>query len=256
MSTTALESILFLLALSTATGLMGCFVLMRRMVLAADALSHVALPGIGIALVLRVHPLAGALVSLVLGALLVWGIEGRALVATETVVGVVFSAALALGAMTASGDELVHALLGRPEDLALGELALALGGAAGVVAFLLLRRRELLVAIVSRDIAVSVGIRLRLLDLQFLLAFAVTIVLGLRYLGVLLMGSLVIIPAAIARQLARNLRGMLLFAIAAAAISTLAGAWIGAALGRDTGPPIVLAATTLFLASLAKGRRD
>ena len=66
------ESLLLSMAMASAAGLVGAFVVMRRMALASDALSHVALPGIGLALALRVHPLLGALAALCLGALLVW----------------------------------------------------------------------------------------------------------------------------------------------------------------------------------------
>ncbi|KFE62693.1 metal ABC transporter permease [Hyalangium minutum] len=249
---TTVESGLLLLAMSMAAGLIGCFVVMRRMALAADALSHVALPGIGIAVLLQLHPLTGALAALLLGTLLIWGIEERTRLATETVIGVVFSGALAVGTLMTSGDELIHALLGKPAELEPWELLLALAGAAGVIAFLGLRRRELLLALVSRDIATSMGIRLRWLDLQFLLAFAVTVSLGLRYLGVLLMGSLVIIPAATGKRLARNLRGMVLVATSVAIFSTLSGTWAGTLLGRETGPPIVIIATGCFLLSLLK----
>jgi ABC-type Mn2+/Zn2+ transport system permease subunit len=252
MSTITPEAAVLLVAMAAAAGTLGCFVVMRRMVLAADALSHVALPGIGIALLANVHPLAGALAALLAGTLVIWGIERRSRLATETVIGVVFTASLAGGAMLTSGDELVEALLGKPAALAPWELALAVGGALAVIAFLWLRRHAILVALFSRDIAASLGIRLAWLDLQFMLAFAVTVALGLRYLGVLLMGSLVIIPAATAKRLAGNLRTMMLIAIAVALIATLAGTSIGVAAGTETGPPIVLVAAGLFLASLLR----
>ncbi len=248
----SVETGLLLLAMSTAAGVLGCFVIMRRMVLAADALSHVALPGIGVALLLRLHPVTGALAALLLGTLLIWGIERRARLSTETVIGVVFSGALAVGSLMTSGDELIHALLGKPSELDTRELLLALAAAAGVICFLGLRRRELIISLVSRDIAMSMGIRLRRLDLQFLVAFAVTVALGLRYLGVLLMGSLVIIPAATARRLASNLRAMVTIAISVAVVSTFAGTWLGSALERETGPPIVMVAVTCFLLSLLR----
>ncbi|MFH0900718.1 MAG: metal ABC transporter permease, partial [Pseudomonadota bacterium] len=85
-------------------------------------------------------------------------------------------------------------------------------------------------------------------------AFAVTVALGLRYLGVLLMGSLVIIPAATAKRLAGNLHTMLIVAILVAVVSTLAGTWIGMAIDRETGPPIVMVAATFFLLSLLAAR--
>lgn len=256
MSTTSIESVLLLLATSAAAGLVGSFVVMRRMVLAADALSHVALPGIGLALLLKIHPLAGALFALFLGTVFIWSIERRARLPTETVVGVVFSAALALGTLMTSGDELIHALLGKPSQLRGWELLVALAAAAGVIAFLLGRRREILVSLVSREIATSMGIRVGMLDLQFMLAFALTIALGVRYLGVLLTGSLVIIPAATAKHLAGGLRAMFSITVALAIASTLVGTSIGIALGRETGPPIVLVAAGFFFAALIKKTRS
>jgi ABC-type Mn2+/Zn2+ transport system permease subunit len=252
MNTADLEQLLLLLAMATTAGLLGCFVVMRRMVLAADALSHVALPGIGLALILGRAPLAGAAAALLLGTLAIWAIEGRSRLATETVIGVVFSAALAAGAMMTTGDELIESLLGRPRGLSPFETILALATALAVAAFLAVRRRELLISLVSRDLAVSLGIRLRRLELEFLLAFAATVALGLRYLGVLLMGSLVIIPAAAAKRVARNLGGMVLVSVGVALVATLLGSWIGTALGRETGPPIVLVAAVLFALSLAR----
>src|SRR5579863_3571255 len=96
-------------AMAAAAGLVGCVAVVRRMTLAADALSHVALPGIGIAMALHVHPLVGAAAMLMFGALLVWALEETTRKATETVIGVVFSAALAVGSLLTSNDDLVDA---------------------------------------------------------------------------------------------------------------------------------------------------
>ena len=109
-----IEALGLSVAMAFAAGLVGCFAVMRRMGLAADALSHVALPGIGVALALHIHPLVGAVAMLFFGALLVWALEERSRAATETVIGVVFSAALAVGSLMTSGDELIDALFGGP----------------------------------------------------------------------------------------------------------------------------------------------
>ena len=108
------ESLLLSSAVAVAAGLIGYFAVMRRMALAGDALSHVALPGVGLAIALRLHPLFGAAAMLFFGALLVWRIEDRAQVATETIVGVIFSAALAIGSMLASGKTCSWRCLVRP----------------------------------------------------------------------------------------------------------------------------------------------
>ncbi len=125
MSTSA-SSIALSVAMAAAAGLVGSFAVMRRMTLASDAISHVALPGIGIALALHVHPLLGAAAALLLGTLVIWGLERRTRIATETLIGVVFSTALAAGSLLASGEDLVDALLGSPGSLTAWEAALGI----------------------------------------------------------------------------------------------------------------------------------
>jgi zinc transport system permease protein len=242
-------------AMAVAAGLVGCFAVMRRMALASDAMSHVALPGIGLALALHLNPVLGGLAALVVGTLLIWGLERQTRISTETMIGVVFSLALALGSMLATGDELVDALLGAPGHLGRWELALGLAGAAAVAAFTVTQRHRLLVSLVSGDIARTSGVHVARLELLYLLAFSLTVALGLRYLGVLLMGSLVIIPAATAKHVARGLDAMLGIAVAVAVAATLAGEWLAAALHRPTGPVIIAVAAGMFFASLLVRRR-
>ncbi len=243
------------IGMAVAAGLVGCFAVMRRMALASDAMSHVALPGIGLALAFHLHPALGAIAALALGAVLVWGLERRTGISTETVVGVVFSVALAVGSMLATGDELIDALLGAPGTLETWEVALGLAGALAVAAFVLAQRNRLILALVSADIARTSGIRVARLELLYLLAFALTVALGLRYLGVLLMGSLVIIPAATAKNVARSLRGMLAIAVAVAVLSTLGGALLAMRIQRPTGPLIISVAAAMFFVSLLLRRR-
>jgi len=235
-------------------GVVGCFAVMRKMTLASDAISHVALPGIGIAMALHVHPVLGGMGMLFLGAILIWALETRTGMSTETVIGVVFSTALAVGSLLASGEDLVEALLGGPGTLTAWELVLGGAGALAVITLVLTQRSRLVVALVSKDMARTVGIEVRRLDLVFLLGFALTIALGLRYLGVLLMGSLVIIPAATAKQIARSLNGMLLAAVTVAVTSVVAGTLGAARLRCAPGPVIITVAAAFFLAGLSRRR--
>jgi ABC-type Mn2+/Zn2+ transport system permease subunit len=244
------------MGMAVAAGLVGSFALMRRMSLAADAMSHVALPGIGLALIFRVSPLAGALVMLLAGALLIWAIERRTRIATETVIGVVFSVALSVGAVLASGEDLIDALLGSAGTLSVPEAAIGIAGAVAVIGFILRARNSLIVSLVSPELAMTSGVDVPRLELYFLLAFALTIGLGLRYLGVLLMGSLIIIPAAIARRFARNLGEVFAWSVAAAVLSTAAGTYAATLTGRQSGPLIVMIAGGLFGLSLLRRQRE
>lgn len=242
-------------SMAVAAGLVGAFALMRRMTLAGDALSHVALPGIGVAILIGINPLAGALVALLCGAVLIWALERRTRVATEAIIGVVFSAALAVGALLATGEQLIDALFGAPRTLSTWELVAGLTGAAAVIAFMLAARDRLVLLFLSSDVARTAGIDVQRLGLLYLLAFALTVALGLRFLGALLMGSLIIIPAATARQVARNLDQMLGWSVGLAVFATVVGAWIAESTGHETGPLIVIVAAGCFVVVTAVRRR-
>ena len=237
-------------AVAIAAGLVGAVAVMRRITLAADALSHVALPGIGIALLIGIHPLLGATAALLVGAWFIWALERRTRLETDAVVGVVFSAALAAGALLTTREDLIDALFGAATTLGPWELAAGFGGAAAVIAFIIARRDRLVLMFLSPDVARTVGIDVRRLNLEFMIALALTVALGLRYLGALLMGSLIIIPAATARQLARDLRGMLVLSVTVALVATVAGTDVAWRLHRESGPVIVSVAAACFLLAM------
>lgn len=144
---------------------------------------------------------------------------------------------------------LLDALFGSAGALSPWEIVLGLGAPVAVILFVIRFRNALIVSMISPEIALTSQIDVARID-YFLLAFALTIGLGLRYLGVLLMGSLLIIPPAIARRFARDLDGMFTIAIATAVISTVSGICIGVLTGRQSGPLIVMIAGGFFFLSL------
>ncbi len=248
------QLIILMVAVAVASGLMGVFALMRKMTLASDALSHVALPGIGLAIMFKLNPVIGGAVALLLGVLLIWVVERRTSIGTETIVGVTFSASLAIGSLLATGEELVDALFGGkivydPLEWTIGILA-----AVFVIGYLLLNKERLTLALISRDLAVVTGINVSRLDLFFLLVFALNVILGLQFLGVLLMGSLIIVPAAVGRNLGKSLNSTLFISALAAVFSVISGLFISISYGLALGPVIITVATGLFLASLLWAR--
>ena len=127
----------------------------------------------------------------------------------ETVIGVLFSVALAAGRMMTSGEDLIEALFGQAGALRWPEVCFGLIASVAVITFLITQRNKLVVMLVSPDVARTAGVDIRVLNLPYLETFALTIALGLRFLGVLLMGALIIIPAATAKRLAANLTSIL-----------------------------------------------
>ncbi len=248
----ALNNLYFILAIamSMAAGLLGSFAIMRRMSLAADPFSHIALPGLGIALLFKVNPILGAAAALLLGAVIIWTLERRTGISTEAIIGVVFSVALSAGSLLTPNEDLIDALLGSYTSISFGEFLIGVIASLGIVIFLLAQKRRLTLATLSPELAKTSGLNVERLNLSFLLVFALTIILGLRYLGVLLMGSLVIIPAAVAKNLARSLNSMLVISVITAMLSTALGLVIAARFGLESGPSIVTVAAAIFFLSL------
>jgi zinc transport system permease protein len=248
------EGLALALAMAAAAGLVGSIAVMRRMTLASDAISHVALPGIGVAIALRLNPVLGGLAALFLGTLLVWALEHKTRIPTEAIIGVVFSAALAVGSMITSGEDLIEALFGAEKAPGGAEVLVGLCAAALVIVFVLRAQSRLVIALVSGDLARTAGVDVSRTNLLFLMAFALTVALGLRFLGVLLMGSLIIIPAAPAKHLARSLKGMRTAAVGIAVAATLAGSLAAPRLHLETGPLVIAVAAAIFFASLLRRR--
>src|SRR3989344_5777276 len=128
--------------------------------------------------------------------------------------------------------------------ISLWEFIIGVVASCLVIVFILKKRHALTLALVSKDLAKTTGINTRRLNLYFLLIFAITIILGLRYLGVLLMGSLIIIPPAIARNLAENLNGMLLLSVLTAILS------MASVYNLALGPVVIGIAGVIFLLTL------
>ncbi len=248
-------TIVLMLAVAAASGLVGVFALMRRMTLASDAISHVALPGLGIALLLKINPLIGGAAALFLGVILIWGIEQRTKISTETVIGVIFSASLAIGSLVTPSEELIDALFGKAAAPTFGTLAFGLAGALIVIGFILSQKERLTLALVSEDLAIVSGVSVSRMNFWFLMIFALNVILGLQFLGTLLMGSLVIVPAAVARNLGGSLKSTLLIAVLVAMGSVVVGYAIASAYGLALGPVIITVSAALFFGSLFVGRK-
>lgn len=247
-------SVLLAILFAVTAGLVGCFALMKRMLLASDVISHLALPGLGIAFLLKSNPLAGGAATLLLGTLLIWRLQRKTGLATEAMIGVVFAAAIAIGAAITPKEDLVEALFGSFQKLALTSFLLGVAASAGVAAFIFRLKDQLVLSLFSRELAASTGVNVGRLDLYFLLLFSVVILMGLRYMGALLTSALIIMPAAIARQLTGSVTSFLVVSSAASVASVLIGYTFSTVVlkAATPGPAIVIASAILFALSLTK----
>ena len=262
MTAPALYSIILVLLTAVAAGLVGSFALMKRMSLAGDVISHIALPGLGLALLLHFNPLIGAAATLFLGTLLIWRLQQGGTLTTDVAIGVIFTAALAIGTLVTPSEDLIEALFGGFQSLTLPWFLLGVLAVLGIIMFVYIFRHQLILVLFSPELAAATGINVGRLDLYYLLVFSLTVLLGLRFLGALLVGALIIIPAATGRQLTHTLTAFLGASAAMSVLSVILGflishyyshlTIISVTLNLSLGPAIISVATILFLLSLLR----
>ena len=252
------QGLLFVLALffSLAAGLVGCIALMRRMLLAGDVISHLALPGLGLAFAFKVNPLMGGAATLFIGTFLVWQLQRKTGLATEAAIGVIFAAALAIGAAVTPSDDLAESLFGQLEKLSPGGFLMGLAAVLFVIFSIFMLRDQLSLSIFSTDLAAATVVNIARLDLYFLLLFSLTVLVGLRFMGALLASALIIMPSATARQLTNKLTHFFALAVVSSLFSVAAGFLLNAFVFKfsTAGPTIAIVSAFLFSLSLL-GRR-
>lgn len=239
-----------------ASAYLGSIMVLKRMALVGDALSHVALPGIGIALTYEINPFLGAFTALALAVLIIWQIEKKTSIPTEAIVGLMFAVALAIGILVTPEPELLEALFGDISKVQSGDAVFAV--IASMLVFLAMHfmRRKLVLGILSSDFAKAQGIKVNLLNLAFLGLVALIVALGVKVVGTLLMGSLVIIPAVAAKNFARSFSWYGLISLALGAFSAVVGVWLATLWSLPPGPIVVLASAAIFLVSLLFRKRE
>ena len=228
-------------------GPLGSFVVWRRMAYFGDTLSHAALLGVALGFALDVSPALAVTV-------------GCLLLASDTLLGILAPSTLSLGLVVLSfmhdvRIDLMAYLFGDLLAISPGDLAWILGGSAAVLLLLVVLWRPLLAVTVHEELAMVEGLPVAALRLALMLLIAVVIAVAMKIVGVLLITSLLIIPAAAAQRHARSPEQMALGASLLGVTAVCGGLALSWFKDTPAGPSIVVCAAVLFLLSLALPRR-
>ncbi len=220
---------------------------LKRMSLVGDALSHVALPGIAIAIMLHFSPMIGAFIALTIAVIGIWYLEKTSAVYPEALVGIFFTTALAIGILITPEPDMFEALFGNIEKISFteGVIAIILSTIMLFVTFLI--SKKLLLGTISTELAKSLNISINKINLVYLILVGSIVALGVRFVGTLLMGALVIIPAASAKNISGNINSYYSWSILFGIISSILGIVISAYYRIPAGPIVVLASVSIFI---------
>ena len=237
-------------AIGIGAGYIGAFMILRRMALVGDALSHVALPGLAVALLFGFNPFLGAFTALFIAIIGIWVLERKTNLPSETLVGIFFTTALALGILLTPQPELLEALFGDIGNVARLDLYITLPIVALMIIALKLISKPLTLSTISKELTQSMKVPVNTINFIFLLLVAVIVALGIKVTGTLLMGALVIIPAAAARNISRTFSHYALMSALLGGVAAISGIAIAYHYSFAPGPLVVLSGGVLFLISL------
>ncbi|UTT84227.1 zinc ABC transporter permease subunit ZnuB [Vibrio pelagius] len=249
-----LPSILAGLGIALIAGPLGSFVVWRKMAYFGDTLAHASLMGLALGFLLEINLYLALLICCLMLALLLVTLQKQKLVATDTLLGILAHSALSLGLVAVSfldnvRVDLMSYLFGDLLAVSPTDLVFIYSGAAAVALVLAIFWRPLLSTTVNEDLAAVEGINIDLMRLVLMLMVGIVIAVGMKFVGALIMTSLLIIPAATARKFAQTPEQMAFIASGIGSLAVLGGLSLSWFYDTPAGPSVVITATAMFMLS-------
>lgn len=241
-------------------GVVGTHVVLRGMTFIGDAVAHAVFPGIAVAFVLQGSLLLGGIIAGVITAILIALVGQHRRLREDSVIGVFFVAAFALGIVIMSrapgyAGSLQSFLFGSITGIPDETLLVSAVFAAAVLALLALTHRDLVAVGMDRGYAVAIGLNVLLLDILLSVLVTLAVVMSIQTIGNVLVLALLVTPAATARLLTERVVPMMLLAASVGAGCAVLGIYLSWALDLPTGGTVVLVATAAFLLAWAASPR-
>lgn len=247
----SVETIIIALVIGFASGAIGAFIILRRMALVGDALSHVALPGIALVLVYHIDPFWGVLVFCMIAAFIVWILERKTKLYSDALIGLLFTFSLAIGILMIPNTEILESLFGAFQPLSFPIFLFISGAGTLLTVLTFMFAKRFLFSIISPDLAhIEAPQKSVLYDLILFVIFSCVVALGIKLVGTLLMGALTIIPASIAKNISRTMGGYIILSTLFGGLISLFGVIIASRMGFLPGPAIIILGIGVFVVSL------
>lgn len=232
-------------------GVIGSFIILRGMSLMGDAISHAILPGVAASFMLGINYFIGAIIMGLLTSISITFISQNSKLKSDTAIGIIFSAFLALGilmfmkAQTAiSLDSILFGNVLMVQDF---DMYLTLGIGILVIIIIFVFYKEFLITTFDPLIATTYGINTKAFHYLLMILLTLVTVAALQTVGVILVVAMLITPAATAYLLTHKLSKMILIAASLGALSALIGLILSNNYNLSSGPVIVLVATSFFI---------
>ena len=236
-------------------GLLSTMVVSNKMSFFADSLGHGAFTGIAVGILLGgIDPMWGATLFSICFAIAITIIKNKGTSSTDTIIGVFSSTSIALGlvlmSFSSSLSKFSSYLVGDLLSISQNQIILLIFVFIAIIVLWSLIFNKLLVTSLNTSLANSRGMNTLLIEIIFTCTIAVIVTITIRWVGLLIINSLLVLPAAAARNISKNVRQYHLFSILIAIFSGIVGLIISYYLNTVTGATIVLVASVIFFITL------
>lgn len=236
-------------------GLLSTMVVSNKMSFFADSLGHGAFTGIAVGILLGgIDPMWGATLFSICFAIAITIIKNKGTSSTDTIIGVFSSTSIALGlvlmSFSSSLSKFSSYLVGDLLSISQNQIILLIFVFIAIIVLWSLIFNKLLVTSLNTSLANSRGMNTLLIEIIFTCTIAVIVTITIRWVGLLIINSLLVLPAAASRNISRNIRQYHLFSILIAIFSGIVGLIISYYLNTVTGATIVLVASVIFFITL------
>ena len=242
-----------------ACGIVGVYVVTKRIVFISGGIAHASFGGIGLGYLVGINPVLGATFFALASALGMGLITRKTRLPEDTAIGILWAMGMALGIVfigMAPGyaPDLFSYLFGNILTVPSADLMLMLGLDAVIVLIVIFLYKEFLALAFDEEFGTAVGVPVEKLYLLLLCMIALTVVVLIRVVGIIMVIALLTIPAALARQFTYDLRKMMLLAVLFGAILSLGGLWLSYLLDLASGATIILLSGAVLLIFFAFSR--
>ena len=244
------NALLAVLLVTPLFGLLGTMVVSNKMAFFSDSIGHGAFTGIAIgALLGGLKPLVGAVLFSVVFAVVITIIKNKSRTSTDTIIGVFSSTAVALGLILLSSggfNRYSSYLVGDILSVRPNEIILLMVSFAAVVTLWILIFNKVLLISINPSLAASRGVNTLLVDILFTVSIAVVVTITIQWVGLLIINSLIVLPAAASRNVTANMRRYHFVSVAISMFAGISGLIASYYLNTPTGATIVLIAAIIF----------
>jgi zinc transport system permease protein len=246
--------------ISIACSTLGIFLVLRKMSLIGDGLSHVGFGAIAVGLFFGIYPLFIAIPLVMIGSLLILKITERAKVYGDAAIGIISAVGISAGVILASlscgfNVDLFSYLFGNILSISNGEVILSILLSFIVLLMIYFWYWDLFSATFDEEYAKTTGVKTNFINILLTLLTAVTVVLSVKMAGIMLVSALLILPAVTALQLTNGFKWAMLIGGVVSLISVSVGITISFFINLPTGATIVLVNVLFFIISLINSKK-